>query len=449
MKDLKNIENLQKENVTNIDVNLTREASLQNKSKWQLFLDGYKNYFNTEFSWPNYIKECKLYYGEFDINEFINTYGPECEEDFKRFRQKILEQKGINKKKSESSEISNVKIDEKILELMITGDSLRTRTLIRFLNPQTRKEKKNLKRSWKNAKKMKFTKIEWMKSYVGIPFKVGRIDPLDEKYTRDEIFEIIKYAKKEIDNLKNKKSNENVFDTKNNQQNNETNIPVLIIEENVEENNVTNQPVYLKEASIKIQNSEDINKNEKINEIDLKKYAWKQENENNESILKINLPEKENIELITLTSNENNNEDETNVKENSEEIKIGYRHFEQTNSEQFPKSNNIKILNISDIYSDELINEPKNNDNTTNSSDSLLNLRKNNFNNEEDILSIEKRIDNQLKELKQNHQKLTKELKKVNENKLIEERNYELLKKEREELTSNLLNSEFFNSNKQ
>lgn len=196
--------NLEKEN--NETFSLTKEAKIQNKSKWELFLEGYKNYYNSDFSWTKYIKDCKLYYGEFNIRDFIKTYGPECEEDFKNFRNQLLVKKGINK--NHNSTLNNLKndkdiklkeIDPKLLELMSEADAIRTRLLIRFLNPQNRIEKKNLKKSWKLAKRNGLSKDEWMKSYVGINFTHNKLDVLDDKYTREEVFEILKIIKAKIE----------------------------------------------------------------------------------------------------------------------------------------------------------------------------------------------------------------------------------------------------------
>lgn len=196
--------NLEKEN--NETFSLTKEAKIQNKSKWELFLEGYKNYYNSDFSWTKYIKDCKLYYGEFNIRDFIKTYGPECEEDFKNFRNQLLVKKGINK--NHNSTLNNLKndkdiklkeIDPKLLELISEADAIRTRLLIRFLNPQNRIEKKNLKKSWKLAKRNGLSKDEWMKSYVGINFTHNKLDVLDDKYTREEVFEILKIIKAKIE----------------------------------------------------------------------------------------------------------------------------------------------------------------------------------------------------------------------------------------------------------
>lgn len=196
--------NLEKENSDTFS--LTKEAKIQNKSKWELFLEGYKNYYNSDFSWTKYIKDCKLYYGEFNIRDFIKTYGPECEEDFKNFRNQLLVKKGINK--DHNSTLNNLKNDKdiklkeadpKLLELMTEADAIRTRLLIRFLNPQNRIEKKNLKKSWKLAKRNGLAKDEWMKSYVGINFTHNKLDVLDDKYTREEIFEILKIIKAKIE----------------------------------------------------------------------------------------------------------------------------------------------------------------------------------------------------------------------------------------------------------
>lgn len=195
--------NLEKEN--NETFSLTKEAKINNKSKWELFLEGYKNYYNSDFSWTKYIKDCKLYYGEFNIRDFIKTYGPECEEDFKNFRNQLLIKKGINK--DHNPAINNFKNDKdiklkeadpKLLELMTEADAIRTRLLIRFLNPQNRIEKKNLKKSWKLAKRNGLAKDEWMKSYVGINFTHNKLDVLDDKYTREEVFEILKIIKAKI-----------------------------------------------------------------------------------------------------------------------------------------------------------------------------------------------------------------------------------------------------------
>lgn len=185
-------------------IQLTKEAQLTHKTKWELFLEGYRSYFNAEFSWPAYIKECKLYYGEFNIHDFIRTYGPDCEADFKRFRRKILEQKGINRPVDERDAFV---VDPSLLEMMVNGDNLRTRMLIRFLTPETRAEKRNMKRSWRSAKKMGYAKREWLKSYVGIAFRVGKPDPLDDKYTREEVFMLITDAKKRLDELRDKQKN--------------------------------------------------------------------------------------------------------------------------------------------------------------------------------------------------------------------------------------------------
>lgn len=196
--------NLEKENSDTFS--LTKEAKIQNKSKWELFLEGYKNYYNSDFSWTKYIKDCKLYYGEFNIRDFIKTYGPECEEDFKNFRNQLLVKKGINK--DHNSTLNNLKndkdiklkeADHKLLELMTEADAIRTRLLIRFLNPQNRIEKKNLKKSWKLAKRNGLAKDEWMKSYVGINFTRNKLDVLDDKYTREEVFEILKIIKAKIE----------------------------------------------------------------------------------------------------------------------------------------------------------------------------------------------------------------------------------------------------------
>lgn len=196
--------NLEKENSDTFS--LTKEAKIQNKNKWELFLEGYKNYYNSDFSWTKYIKDCKLYYGEFNIRDFIKTYGPECEEDFKNFRNQLLVKKGINK--DHNSTLNNLKndkdiklkeADHKLLELMTEADAIRTRLLIRFLNPQNRIEKKNLKKSWKLAKRNGLAKDEWMKSYVGINFTHNKLDVLDDKYTREEVFEILKIIKAKIE----------------------------------------------------------------------------------------------------------------------------------------------------------------------------------------------------------------------------------------------------------
>lgn len=196
-------ENLDKKEDNNETFSLTKEAKIQKKSKWELFLEGYKNYYNTDFSWTKYIKDCKLYYGEFNIRDFIKTYGPECEEDFKNFRNQLLVKKGINKDlKSSTSNLKNdnesKEVDLKLLELMSEADAIRTRLLIRFLNPQNSTEKKNLKKSWKLAKRNGLGKDEWMKSYVGISFIANKLDVLDDKYTREELFEILKLIKSKI-----------------------------------------------------------------------------------------------------------------------------------------------------------------------------------------------------------------------------------------------------------
>lgn len=196
--------NLEKENSDTFS--LTKEAKIQNKSKWELFLEGYKNYYNSDFSWTKYIKDCKLYYGEFNIRDFIKTYGPECEEDFKNFRNQLLVKKGINKDHNltlnnlkNDKDIKLKEADHKLLELMTEADAIRTRLLIRFLNPQNRIEKKNLKKSWKLAKRNGLAKDEWMKSYVGINFTHNKLDVLDDKYTREEVFEILKIIKAKIE----------------------------------------------------------------------------------------------------------------------------------------------------------------------------------------------------------------------------------------------------------
>lgn len=198
-------ENLEKDEDNNETFSLTKEANIRKKSKWELFLEGYKNYYNADFSWTKYIKDCKLYYGEFNIRDFIKTYGPECEEDFKNFRNQLLVKKGINKDSKLSAnslkndkEVDAKEADLKLLELMSEADAIRTRLLIRFLNPQNNAEKKNLKKSWKLAKRNGFAKDEWMKSYVGISFTPKKLDVLDDKYTREELFEILKLIKSKI-----------------------------------------------------------------------------------------------------------------------------------------------------------------------------------------------------------------------------------------------------------
>lgn len=237
-----NLENsLEEDNVDTFS--LTKEASIQKKSKWELFLEGYRNYYNADFSWTKYIKDCKLYYGEFNIRDFIKTYGPECEEDFKNFRNELLIKKGINKdyklstnvSKNDKNDLASKELDLKLLELMSEADAIRTRLLIRFLNPQNNAEKKNLKKSWKLAKKNGLSKDEWMKSYVGISFTPNKLDVLDDKYTREELFEILKMIKSKIesgsDNNKDKVLSKN-YDysnelEKNNSQKEESDNPLI------------------------------------------------------------------------------------------------------------------------------------------------------------------------------------------------------------------------------
>lgn len=191
-----------------IDHNLTkRSSSLDQLSKWEAFLEGYKNFYGFDFEWSKYIKDCKLYYGYFNIHNFIKTYGKECEEDFKRFKQLIAlkKQEEINKEQAEqviSRELFN------LYDQLFYADSLRSRLLINLLNPRNSYEKKELKRSWKNAKTQGFSKLEWMKLLLNIPFKKGEEDPNDYQYDRDQVYKILDQIKELKKNYLNKQIKE-------------------------------------------------------------------------------------------------------------------------------------------------------------------------------------------------------------------------------------------------
>ncbi|WP_027122098.1 DUF5454 family protein [[Mycoplasma] imitans] len=191
-----------------IDQNLTnRSSSFDKLSKWEAFLEGYKNFYGFDFEWSKYIKDCKLYYGYFNIHNFIKTYGKECEEDFKKFKQSIAlkKQEEINKEQIEQ-EISKDLFS--VYDQLFYADSLRSRLLINILNPTNSYDKKELKRSWKNAKAQGYTKAEWMKMLLNIPFKKGEEDPNDYQYDLDRVYKILDQIKELKKNYLNKQIKE-------------------------------------------------------------------------------------------------------------------------------------------------------------------------------------------------------------------------------------------------
>ncbi|WP_052663081.1 DUF5454 family protein [Mycoplasmoides pirum] len=392
------------------DFSLTREANLKNKSKWEVFLDGYKNHYKTDFSWHEYIKKCKLYYGEFNIKSFIESYGPECEADFKKFRGEVLEKKGIIKKSPyENGIINGVEFDEKILELMVNGDNLRTRMLISFLNPQTREEKKRLKKSWKKAKKQKQTKSEWMKTYVGIPFKPNELDPLDTKYTRDEIFEMIRDAKKRLNELKFQRNNLNT--------------------------RKMNLDIETPSKSVSVSNISELEQlNKGINDLSVFQPTIKFDalTSNNTKDIReefdISLPSK-NSKTSIFKNFEDEDESPIIIQKATEPINIDDKNIDKSIDE------NLEIVKVTHELKDNesviKIDEETNKNN-------LLN----NVENIDDILTIEKSFSEQLQSVKEDNAKITQELQKVNQIKLEEEKKYEMLRKQREELTRKILENE-------
>ncbi|QMT98789.1 DUF5454 family protein [Mycoplasma tullyi] len=191
-----------------IDHNLDNQtSSLDQLSKWEAFLEGYKNFYGFDFEWSKYIKDCKLYYGYFNIHNFIKTYGKECEEDFKRFKQSIAlkKQEEINKEQAEQ-EISKELFN--LYDQLFYADSLRSRLLISILNPRNRYEKQELKRSWKKAKAKGYSKLEWMKSLLDIPFRKGEEDLNDYQYDRDQVYKILDQIKELKKNYLNKQIKE-------------------------------------------------------------------------------------------------------------------------------------------------------------------------------------------------------------------------------------------------
>ncbi|WP_255565864.1 DUF5454 family protein [Mycoplasma sp. E35C] len=182
-----------------MDQSLTRQALYDNISKWEAFLQGYKSFYGFDFEWSKYIKDCKLYYGYFDIHSFIKTYGKECEEDFKRFKASIAQKKQEEENKQQAEQDLSKELFN-VYDQLFYADSLRVRLLINLLNPKNSYEKKELKRSWKNAKAQGYTKQEWMKTLLNIPFKKGEVDPIDFQYDKHEVFKIldeIKQVKKD------------------------------------------------------------------------------------------------------------------------------------------------------------------------------------------------------------------------------------------------------------
>ncbi|WP_052663928.1 DUF5454 family protein [Mycoplasmoides alvi] len=432
-KNIKNHKNIEQ------SMSLTSEALLKNKSKWELFLEGYKNHHNEDFSWPEYIKKCKIRYGEFDIKGFINNYGKECEEDFKRFRNEILEEKGLIKKNPNESDklVPMIEFDEKILELMVNGDNLRTRMLIDFLNPETREGKKRLKKSWKQAKRQKQTKREWMKTYVGIPFKAGRPDPQDTKYTRDEIFEMIRDAKKRLNDLKIKKRN-----SATRQMNFTIETPSKAINvSNIAELKHLNKGIddlSIFQPTIKfsaltnnfssIEDEKDLN-NDTIHNI------------NNEIKNENNISNKLDYESTIITNNESSkNEDNLiTIQEETQKITDDINFFkipesisnnatknvsEDNNLNELNNDSEMKINNIDLIETKIVDNSPSEIDR----SNYLTNL-----------LKIEKNINDQIDSIKNDNELIRQELYKTNRIKQEEERKYELLKKQKEELTRTIL----------
>ncbi|MDC4181967.1 DUF5454 family protein [Mycoplasma bradburyae] len=198
-----------------IEQNLTKEAIYKDISKWQAFLEGYKDFYGFDFEWSRYIKDCKLYYGHFDIHGFIKAYGKECEEDFKKFKALIAQKKQEEQNKEQAEQELSKELFN-VYDQLFYADSLRVRLLINFLNPENSYEKKALKKSWKKAKSQGLTKREWMKSILNIPFKKGERDPHDYRYDYDEVHNIlkqIKEIKKEYLN-KNIKERSDRFSTK-------------------------------------------------------------------------------------------------------------------------------------------------------------------------------------------------------------------------------------------
>ena len=521
----------------NAEINLTREAAMQNKNKWQLFLDGYRQHFQKEFSWPEYIKGCKLRYGGFNIHAFIDSYGPECEADFKRFRQRVLEQKGINKPSS-ATYSADPYFSQELLELLVNGDNLRSRMLIRFLNPQTRAEKRNLKRSWKNAKKMKFSKAEWMKSYVGIPFKVGKDDPVDDRFTRDEIFEMIKSARRQLESAKYEsqkarkdvapirepeevKRVEDVYKrevpiSKSRQDEKElfaNNYTSFIDESKINEDIVNNlsifqptqkvefnknltheidKPIRLNEALSTNEKIESISKelnqlsdsfkgmmnheanslDDLLNDKELENFKSSIDNQSTNEVLTPEPParhqQQNNYELdkndFEAIANDLDalSESFNSLAQSSKEVNKDTT-FEKINAaiQKTTKANlnivdNLTVENTSvplpkktdsafDLSEIIDINSPTPNVRQSSSMQISEELPK--INDElNNILNFEKHISDQIKMVMEDNALISKELKKANEIKRTEERNYEDLKRQREELTKNLLNDDFLNS---
>ena len=459
-KDIKDHKSFEK------NVSLTREALLKNKSKWDLFLDGYKNHYNTEFSWPEYIKKCKLYYGKFDIKEFINTYGPECEQHFKRFRNKILEEKGIVKKEPQETSIPMIEFDEKILELMVNGDNLRTRMLIAFLNPQTREEKRTLRRSWRKAKKQKQTKSEWMKTYVGIPFKLGQLDPQDTKYTRDEIFEMIRDAKRRLNDLKIKRKefatrkmdfaietpskainvsniaelshlNKGLDDLNIFQPTKKFSLSTTDLTKDNDEQNKDSDKQNFSESNA------DFFKNFNLepNLVNIENKTHKNidpfdEEKQQKKLNTIDFLDDEDDELITI-------EEQTKLTSMSDECdnfvikNVKNENFEPSFVVDENKEDDFEVIKIDDFWKkDDIVNNDANNHD----------LEKKNFTSEIDrsnylknLLKIENDINDQLNIIKNDNELIKQELYKTNQIKIEEQQKYDDLKKQKEDLARTIL----------
>lgn len=377
-------------------IDFTREAASKNKNKWEMFLEGYKNYYHIDFSWPKYIKDCKLYYGEFNIHDFIRAYGKECEEDFKRFRQRVLQKKGINRSLNDATPLSNSSpnkqpfIDDDLIELMTNGDVLRTRLLIRFLCPQTKLEKKNMKRSWRNAKRSGLNQSEWMKSYVGLPFRSGKNDPLDEKYTREEVLHILKKAQMRLDN---------------------------------NSKNLEKSSLDFKKASNDFRTDEQPRR---------KNYASSDELVENDHSTTSFKPTRSNTQSL---------EDKLPNQHDNSSSNLSYSKlydFESSKTINLPSATSEKINNNSlKIESENLLSQDFDFHRTKQSTIS----RKYN-----DALNFEKHVDKEVSAIKQDRELIHSELKKVNELKLAEEKRYQELRKKRQALTENLKQNDIFSS---
>ncbi|AFQ03040.1 DUF5454 family protein [Mycoplasmoides genitalium] len=164
----------------------------KNKSDWQIFLEDYRFYFETDFDWVTYLNNCLNSYPDFDIIKFIKKYGPECEKSSLSWQSKA--------KSDVYSELTNKikkqQFSEQLIYQLVQLDALRTNYLIGSLFSDNKTQRKLLKRSWKNAKKEGYTKQEWLMILVGLPFEKGAYHKQLYDHSRQEILDLTEVIKK-------------------------------------------------------------------------------------------------------------------------------------------------------------------------------------------------------------------------------------------------------------